>query len=503
MYSYSDFRYKNIDVCHMFEVPYSEAFKVTLCGKEIPVYTCRISAYPFNIWWPGHQRPVNQTEVVSYINLVSDEEIELLVQPVEKKEYKKVMIKPYSKNVTHEIGDDGIKFKLSQNGAYVLELDDYHGLLYIFNNKPVVCENPDEVTYYFGAGVHFPGKITLKSNESIYVDKDALVYGCVFAENAENIRVFGNGIMDDSFEERHNKHCLVPYVNGNVKLYDCKNVKLQGVGFTNSAIWCVNVFHCTDVEINGINIFGQWRYNTDGIDMMNSRHINIKNSFVHSFDDTIVVKGIDKYSFDICEDIHTENCVLWCDWGKTCEIGLETAAPEYKNITFRNCDILRGGNTSCDIQNGDWAEVHDIVFEDIRIELESFYTPSAIQAKQTDVYDKKDEIEISNILMISNRRFREAYTFMDFGDKTDHGEGTARFASVHDITVRNIYVYADEGIISKFGKDCLKVEIINTIPTTVYDNIRVENIYLNGEKVTEADFRKTFNGVEKSVLMVK
>ena len=48
-------------------------------------------------------------------------------------------------------------FSLKENGAYVLEIDDYHGLLYIFNNKPVLCDCPEKITDYFGKGVHFPG----------------------------------------------------------------------------------------------------------------------------------------------------------------------------------------------------------------------------------------------------------------------------------------------------------------------------------------------------------
>lgn len=132
-----------------------------------------------------------------------------------------------------------------------------------------------------------PGKIVLKSGDSVYLDKNALVYGCLFAENAENIHIYGNGIFDDSGEERFCEHCYEPYTNGNVKFYDCKNVKIEGVGFANSAIWCVNLFHCSGVEIDGINVFGQWRYNTDGIDIVNSNGIVIRNSFVHSFDDTI------------------------------------------------------------------------------------------------------------------------------------------------------------------------------------------------------------------------
>ena len=77
--------------------------------------------------------------------------------------------------------------------------------------------------------------------------------------------------------------------------------------------------------LDNIKVFGQWRYNTDGIDIVNSQNITVKNTFVHSFDDTICIKGIDRYIHADCEYILVENCVLWCDWGRCCEFGFETA----------------------------------------------------------------------------------------------------------------------------------------------------------------------------------
>ena len=62
-----------------YSVPRSKDYKVYVNGQEVPVYTCRISAYPFNTWWPGHERAIDQSEVVSYVNLVSDEELKIEV----------------------------------------------------------------------------------------------------------------------------------------------------------------------------------------------------------------------------------------------------------------------------------------------------------------------------------------------------------------------------------------------------------------------------------------
>ncbi len=487
MVNYSTFKHEWTKSAFPCVIPTSKDYKVYVNGQEIPVYTCRISKYPFNCWWPGHQRQIDQTEIVSFINIVSDEEIKIEVEPLSKTAYERIMVKPYFKGVKAEKAGDRIAFTLKENGGFVFELDDYHGLLYIFNNKPVICEDPSAVTYYFGAGVHFPGKITLKSNESVYVDKDAYVYGCIFAEDAENLHVYGNGIFDDSAEERVNENCYKIHTNGNVKFYDCRNIKIEGVGFTNSAIWCVNLFHCFDVEIDGINLFGQWRYNTDGIDIVNSQRITIRNSFVHSFDDSITVKGIDDYASTSNTEMLFENCVLWCDWGRTCEIGLETMCREYRNITFRNCDILRGGCMSCDIQNGDCAEVHHITFENIRVELEGFYTPEVVQVKEEQKYNAQDSLKISSIVSFTNPRFRKMDMYKDFTDQNfgiELTEGQKEYASIHDILVKDITVFADERVLAEKGTKCVYLQVVNKVEGTAFYNIIVDGITLNGTRLS-------------------
>ena len=492
MVTYSQFKHDWIEPCYAFRVPMSKDYRVFLNGEEIPVYSCRVSAYPFNTVWPGHQRYLDQTELASYVNIISDQEVTLQVQPLTKTAYEKIMLKPYSKGITPKKVGDKIEFTLKENGGYVLELDDYHGFLYIFNNKPVVLEDPKKVTYYFDKGVHFVGRLQLRSNESVYLDKDALVYGCVYAENAENIHVYGNGVFDDGAEERvcDYNNCFEPFTNGNIKFYDCKNIKLEGVGFANSAIWCVNFFHCENVEIDGIKVFGQWRYNSDGIDIVNTKKVKIKDSFIHSFDDVISLKGIDRYAeSDVC-DVSVYNCVLWCDWNKVLELGLESVCKEYKNITFKNCDVLRGSLCVCDIQNGDCAEMHDITFEDIRIELESFYTTLVYQMFDQMKYDGYGEIEPTSIFSITNPRYRdevEVYKDVSSSIFCSNMKKDENYASAHDILVKDICIYADEKVVKERGKGCAKIQFVNKIATTKFRNIVIDNVMLNGKKLSKED----------------
>lgn len=484
MYSYSVFEQKNDDISSQYIEQISKDFRVFLEGKEIPVYTCRISKDPINSSWPGYQRPIHQTEFASYVNLVSDEPITLDV--LIEKEYEKVMLRPYSKGIEFKEEGKKVSFTLEKEGQFVLATDNLSRPLYIFNSKPIPAPEPDSVTYYFGPGVHFASRITLRDNESVYVDKDAHVFGNIFAIGAENLRVFGNGILDGSTEERVSAKAYGHTTVGNCRFMDCRNVAVTGVGFMNSATWCVTTFGCDGVDFKNIKVFGQWRYNTDGMDIVNSRNVTIKDSFIHSFDDSIVLKGLDRYITVNDENIHIDNCILWCDWGRTLEIGFETACRMYKNISFRNCDIIRAGHTAIDIQNGDCAEVSDVLYENINVEYNSFdrcpYTQKNYEDRYEDVYD--GAIMVPFLIKIANISFRDTYNYPPMAplDLTGVQVGT-----VHDISYKNINVYYDEKIPRKDGKYNMPIAIESIRDGVEHYNISVSGIKVNGKKMTESD----------------
>ncbi len=484
MFSYSEFTHHAQSAADRRYIrPLSALYIVFVNGREVPVYTCRISKFPFNTVWPGHQRPFDQSEEASFVNLTSNEE--LSVEILTNVSCDRVLIKPFSNGIAHTFEDGKVRFTLKENGSYVVQFGSYHQTLYIFNAKPIPAPSPDEVTHYFGPGIHFPGKLTLNSNESVYVDKDALVYGCIYAKGAENIRIFGNGVWDDSHEERSNTHCYEEYANGNFKFYECKNIRVEGVGMTNSAIWCMNLFACFDVVLDDIKIFGQWRYNTDGIDIVNSQNVLVKNSFVHSFDDTVTIKGIDRYSHIDNKNIRIENCVLWCDWGKCCEVGVETVCKEYANICFKHCDVLRPGYAALDINNGDLAEIHDVTFEDISVEYNRFDTKEEYQSDDDMRYSMENTLAEPRLVLISNYAWRTEKVRADWGmSELDGtlGPEKEKIRSIHDVTVRNIRVYYDDGLPMPDGKPDIRIELHHSNDTVPYSNICITDITVNGEQ---------------------
>ena len=390
----------------------SEDFEIKLNGLEAKAYVARVSAMPFNTAWPGHQRFLDQTEEAPVLSFVMDEPVD--VELVSARDFEDLVIRPLSKGIVPEINGNTIRFTITACGQYSVELDGWHKPLTIFANPDTdFGVSPDDKNViYFPAGVHHPGEITLESNQTLYLDADAVVYGSVIATQAKNIKILGYGILDGSWEKRDRNTRLVPCdysrrfnkevppapadqpVEGSVlltdkesflayladiqqlktciHLYNCANCEINGVTLRDASGFTVIPANCENVIIDNIKIIGNWRYNSDGVDFFNCRNCVLRNSYLRCFDDCVVLKGIAGWDTRNMENILVENSVVWCDWGRSLEIGAETCAPEYRNIIFRNCDCIHSSIVALDIQHCDYAYIHDVIFEDINVEYSKY-----------------------------------------------------------------------------------------------------------------------------------
>ena len=501
MVQYSVFEMKPERYCYKHELPLSKEFKVYVGNDEIPVYTCRISKYPFNRPWPGHERPYDQTVEASFINLVGDGAVDLRVETG--MDFDAAWVKPYSKEIPCVREGSTLNVSLKERGQYVLQCDNPHHMLYIFYSKTIPAPEERAVTYFFGPGIHFAGKIKLQSNESVYIDRDAYVYGNIFAENAENIRIFGNGILDGSMEARAFQHCYEEHTNGNLKFHSCKNITVEGVGMKEASCFCVNFYGCSDIYMNEIKIFGQWRYNNDGIDIVNTGNVRIENSLIHSFDDTISIKGIERYYYLDCCNIHVSNCVLWCDWGKCCELGAETICRYYRDISFTDCDILRAGSCGIDIAHRDCAEISDVRFENIHIDYNGFDTVEVLQTGDEQTYPENAAQAIPYFILFQNFCWRTHISYpyppnvatglLPIPDELDLSGVSSR--GIHDVTVRNIFLHYDKTLPTENGKPILNSIIVAREHTPPYYNIHISGIYVNGQEIDIRDTNLEMNNV--------
>ncbi len=457
---------------------YNDDYTVEINGKEYKARDCRVSAMPFNTLWPGHQRDFAQSESAAFISIYSNEPVTLRVKY--KRGFDNPIVRPSSKGVKVKMDGDTAEFTLTEHKGYVLESAGEHHALHIFYEAPKTYDT-ENATYYFGEGIHFPGTITLRDNDSVYIDKNAVVFGSLYSEGGENIRVYGGGTIDNTTEERVVENCYEPYAKGTLRFYNCKNVSIEDIILVNSCTWILALFDSDSVNIDNVKLVGHWRYNTDGIDITNTSNVNIKNCFIRSFDDTITIKAIYNYPNPI-ENIHVENCVMWCGWGMNCEIGVESDAPEYRNITFKNCDLIRSSGNAIDIQNGRDCLIHDITFEDINVEIQNDCMCPMLQTSTEQRYEPPVKTAPPNLISIVNRKYPIRQKTLDAVSRLTCDE----FGQVRDILYKNINVYLDEGIEQK-----PMIKLVSCDENRKFENIVIDGLYVNGEKQKDLSRFKT------------
>jgi len=444
----------------------NENIKVYINNELACVYECYVSKDPINRRWPGHQREENQRETAYFTSFESDSKVNVKIE-----KYKKgsAIVRPVSKNINVLDKNEYFEFELNKEGSYSFEIGDYHENIHIFFNEPKIYDIPND-TLIFKNGNFDLGEIILKDNQTIYIDETAVVYGNIYAENVSNIKIIGRGIFDNSkskeeilFEAKQGK---LQVDVGNAKRKHCmairhsRNITIDGVIIRDSLMYTIACLDCEDVSVNNVKIIGNWRYNSDGIDLQNTRNAIITNCFIRTYDDCICIKG-EKECGKNCENTLYDNCVLWCDWGHSFEIGYETCAKEIKNITYKNCVSLRTNFDFINIGCVDYADIHNITYENIVLEYTGDERKPQFQEQDKELY------------LYNNDEFYPETFGLGVFHHFEYSVGN-EFGKIHDILFKNIKIINGKNI---------RVHIKGADQEHKVSNITFENIIINGKKI--------------------
>lgn len=480
--------------------PSSNDYYVEVNGQRLDVWPVTVSSKPTNELYRGTQRDKSETEQASMVSFDFEGAVNVRIVCAWEIFYARVL--PLSKGIVPKRGSknkgDEVSFEISQPGQYILEINGLHMPLHIFANpKEESVPDPDALnvqsfipdeklnfpgnfggapklipdgkdTIYFGPGVHMPYIIELKSNQSLYIDAGAIVYGTILVENAENVHIYGRGILSGARFDRQNHRNGLIYT---ILIAHSKNVTVEGITILDSVIYNLSIAGGSNINVDNVKIFS-WRRNSDGIDIHNTSYVTIKNSFIRAFDDSIVIKGqrtFSKYSTNHAPTAHilVEKCTIWGDWGRGVEFGAETSADEMRDVIIRDTDIVHFAFVACDIQACGDAPISDILFENIRVgdPIDPLIHPRLIEIFIRNMLWLKGEslgsvrkIKYRNIsydgLVICPCRF--------IGQSSEH--------NISDIWLENITL---NGRLLESENDLISPLIVNEF---------TDNIYINGKK---------------------
>ena len=252
----------------------------------------------------------------------------------------------------------------------------------------------------FSVGRYLTGSIFLKSNVEIRLLEGAVLvgstnpydydmvegnYSLLLSKDQMNISVKGKGVIDGRGFD-----CALNFLNqvhlGNLKddiKYDrvskrpkiiyfreCDNVVIEGINLRNSAEWTLTCDQCEHLTISGILMDSKNYWNNDGLDIVDCRHVLIKDSFIDASDDAICLKS---HSNDhLCEDIEIRNCIA-----RSSASGFKFGTVSrggFKNIRIINNKVFDTYRSAITIASVDGAEIENVIVDS----LEAVNTGNAI-----------------------------------------------------------------------------------------------------------------------------
>lgn len=125
-----------------------------------------------------------------------------------------------------------------------------------------------------------------------------------------------------------------------IQPFECENVLIQGVTFTNAPFWVIHPIKCNYVRVDGVTVNSHGP-NNDGCDPEYSKNVHITNCVFNTGDDCIAIKSgrnNDGRRVNIpSENIVVENCDMKDGHGGVV-MGSEISAG-VRNVFVRNCKM--------------------------------------------------------------------------------------------------------------------------------------------------------------------
>jgi polygalacturonase len=393
----------------------SKAYHVLVQGLSVPVYVAKVAPGDKVKRFKGvddtrHSADYFETAAFAYFDMQGAAKVAISVP----ENVTSVKILPASAAIKTTIASHSVIFTITKPQNLTIEINgEVVQSLHLFANpleKNIPNPNNPDVIFY-GPGIHQVSHLLIGSNKIVYIAGGAIVQAIIdpsekFTVNArdslknydsptfeltgKNITFRGRGILDASLCPTHARNLLL--------VRKGLNIKIEGVILRDASTWNMPIRQSDSVVVDNVKILG-YRANSDGIDICNSRDVLVKNCFIRTDDDLIVVKA-DKGQGQ-SKNITVKHNVLWNPVAHALSIGAELREP-VNNVLFTDCDIIHdhGREWSMRIYQCDSALISNIRFENIRVEeahrLISLWIGKAIWSRDKD-FGHIENVSFNNI----------------------------------------------------------------------------------------------------------
>ena len=394
--------------CVTREIP-----QVTFDGRELDLMPVTLSAGPINKIFDGRQRPLEQTKRgwCCTLDLASPGELAIDYPNAAPAD---LTVRPLSRSAEGKVVGGKFVMPLVKPGHFVVNSPSGAGEdIHVFVNAPFVEPPVQGKVTRFARGEHRPGVVAPESGETVILEEGAVVHAEVFLLNVTNVTICGRGVFDFSEWERADPRAQAfraahglpkedtEFACNPFTVYGSSHIRIEGVTLKDAPFWTLLIRNgSSDVEIDNLKIVGNWRYNSDGINVQASSFVRIHDSFLRTFDDCLVARAayMDGEDGLPTKDILCEHNVLWCDWGKNCEVWAGHKETVIENVTYRRNVFANVHFLGCDVTT--WfcspsTVIRNILFEDNEFDVVQPRWKTVFQSRDHEPFNLERETELA------------------------------------------------------------------------------------------------------------
>lgn len=446
-------------------VPASERVEMTVDGHALFVYDTAVNNT--HSWKSNFKPSLSAAPITSFDFEGAPVTMKITVNDPGEEGLGDVVVRPLAKKVKPQVEGNVITFQISEPDIYTVE---YNGsamnAMHIFANAidhNAPTESTDTVRY-IGPGAWDIETMMLEDGMTVYLSGGAVVRGTIVGNKVKGAKVSGHGWIDGSHHDSWQLLRQTAYVP--ISLSGCEDVEVSGIAMLDPNAWCVNIYNCDKVNVDNVKIITA-RPNGDGITIQSSRDVTVSNSFIRSWDDSLVVKNYSGEKGSDAARITFDGCQVWTDLAQSMEIGYETnkgkkLLPTIEDVAFQNITVLHSFHKPVmSIHNADDCAVSKIRYQNIVVEDASM--------------GKGDAGENAQLI--------------DITIAPSSWSSTTTRGTVKDVSFDGIYVLDGDDMIDFMEGNFCPIRIEGYDEASQCEDITVNDLVLKGEAVTDSNVR--------------
>ncbi|ASA22158.1 glycosyl hydrolase family 28 protein [Paenibacillus donghaensis] len=225
---------------------------------------------------------------------------------------------------------------------------------------------------YFAPGTHYIEETVLPvpSGTTVYLAGGSALVGSLVCDHVEDVVIRGRGIIYLADFHRYSAF-------RGVRIVFSSKVAVEGITVIDPPHYSIFIGQSSDVSISNFKAFSTRGW-SDGIDIMSSTDIAVRDVFMRNSDDCIAIYGSRWDYYGDSRNISVRDSILWADVAHPLMIGIHgdhhRNGDLIENLVFENIDILEHHEPqenywgALAINAGDRNTVRNVLYSNIRVE---------------------------------------------------------------------------------------------------------------------------------------